>query len=231
MTKLIKKSEAQGPWYPVSIKRLNALLFKSIYSGRGYRHTYALRRNIAYNLQYIEYLDRSVLDLKLSGVLNTQIWKTFVIVGCGIIESLLHYLLIANGSYAKTEWEFIAVAPGNSKKLDGEVRKIDSHIYRKLKSPKLKQMTFDAMIQKSESRRVLGANQDLYDKLKRLRLLRNKVHLQAIGNDTDTDWNSFNWTDACYMAQVIHDVFTSNIFHPSADERAYFDYLQRYVET
>jgi len=230
MSGLVKTIEPGEAWYPVSIYRLDKLLAKAIYSDRGYRHTYALRRNLAYNLQHIEFLDRCLLDIKLSSVLETQTWKTLIIVGCGLVESLLHFLLIANGSYAKSEWELIAVAPGNSKTLDGELRKIDSHIYRKLGAPKPKQMTFDSMLKKAESRKVLGKNPDLYAKLRRLRPLRNKVHLQEIGSDSDTDWNSFNWLDACCMAQVLKEVFTSNIFRPSRTERNYFDYLARYVE-
>lgn len=138
---LVKKTEGAGPWYPVTIDDLDGLLIKVIHSGRGYRHSYAMRRNIAYNLQHVEYLDRTVQDLKLSSVLIAQTWKTLIIVGCGIVKSLLHFLLIANGHYATTDWELIDVAPRNPKKLDGETRKIDAHIYRKLGSPQHKQMT------------------------------------------------------------------------------------------
>ena len=225
---LKKTSESSAAWYPVPIAKLVALLIKAIYSGRGYRHTYALRRNIAYNLQYIEYLDRTVQDLKLSSVLVTQTWKTFVIVGCGIIESLLHYLLISKGAHTMTEWDLVIIAPGNSKKWGSETRKVDSHVYKKRSNSRLEQMTFDAMLKKSESKRVLGREHSIYPMLKRLRPLRNKVHLQEIGDVTDTDWNAFKWSEACAMAQVIQRVFTSTIFKPSSDEKEYFEYLSRY---
>lgn len=228
MTEISKISDSKGGWYPVSIDKLDALLIKVIYSGRGYRYTYALRRNLAYNLQYFEYLDRTLLDLKLTNVLIKQSRKTFIIIGCGIVESLLHYLLIADGSYSTTDWELITVAPGNPKNIEGEIRKIDSHIYRKLGSSRIDSMTFDAMIKKSEARRILGSDHSMYPSLKKLRGLRNKVHLQEIGNHTDTDWNAFQWSDVCSMAQVIHGIFTSNIFRPSNKEKAYFEYLLRY---
>ncbi len=226
---LTKTTESAGPWYPVSIDRLDSLLEKAIYAGRGYRHTYALRRNIAYNLQHIEFLDRCLLDLKLSGVLERQTWKAIIIVGCGITESLLHFLLIANSAHSKTEWELVVIAPGNPKKMDGEIRKVDSHIYRKLPSPKLKEMTFDGMLKKAETRKVLGSSHDLYANLQRLRPLRNKVHLQEIGGAADTDWNAFNEEEVSAMAEVLYKVFTSNIFRPSAEEREYFGYLNRYM--
>ena len=151
-----------------------------------------------------------------------------IIVGCGIVESLLHFLLTANGHYATTDWELVDVAPGNPKKLDGETRKIDAHIDRQMGSPQPKQMTFAAMIRKSESKKVLGSDGTVYAKLRRLRPLRNKVHLKEIGDFNDTDWHSFNWSDACSMAQGLHAKFTSNVFRPSAAQRGYFEYLERY---
>lgn len=231
MTELCKSSESGPPWYPVSIHRLETLLVKVIRTGRGYSHPYALRKNIAYNLQYLEYLDRTALDIKLSQVLITQTWKTFIIVGCGVVESLLQFLLIAHGKHAKTEWELVCIGPGNAKKMEGETRKIDSHVYRKLSTPRPDQMTFDTIIKKSESKRVLGSNHDIFPKLKKLRKLRNRIHLQEIADSTDTDWNKFNWAEVTLMAEVLRSLLTSNIFHPSTEERAYFDYLLRYEAT
>jgi hypothetical protein len=170
------------PWYPVSIARLEGLLEKAIQTGHGYHTAKALRKNIAYNLQYLEFLDRSLQDLKLSGVLETQPWKVFIIVSCGIIESLLHYLLVRRGLHTTTEWELKVVLPGNTKNVDGEPIKADVHISKKLSKPRLKQMTFDSMIQKAKAKCLLGSKMDLYKDLDQLRDLRNKVHLQAIVN-------------------------------------------------
>lgn len=228
---LSRTDSADPKWYPVAIHKIDELLSKVIYSGRGYRHTYALRRNIAYNLQYIEYLDRTVQDLKLSEVLVTQTWKTLVITGSGVVECLLNYLLIARGLQAKSEWELVVVAPGNQKIMEGESRKVDSYIYRKRPSPTNSQMTFDAMLKKAKSKKILGTAPNLYSDLDRLRPLRNRVHLQQISSDFDTDYNAFNWNDAVTMARVLKEIFTSNIFRPSAAEIAYFDYLERYVAT
>ena len=72
MTELVKKDESGAAWYPVSISRLEALLENVVYSGRGYDHSYALRKNLAYNLQYLEFQDRVLQDIKLSSVLWTQ---------------------------------------------------------------------------------------------------------------------------------------------------------------
>jgi len=214
-------------WYPVSVARLEALLEKAIQTGHGYQTAYALRKNIAYNLQYLEFLDRSLQDIKLSSVLTTQIWKLFIIVACGIVESLLHYLLIRRGLHSTTEWELKVVLPGNAKHVDEELLKADVHVSRKLTSPRLKQMTFDSMIQKARANRLLGANMALYETLDRMRDLRNKVHLQAIDQPNDTDWNAFHIEHLRQMYNVVHGAFTSTIFRPSGEELEYFAYLRR----
>lgn len=231
MSGLTRNCDAEGKWCPLSIASLEALLIKVVKQGRGYRHSSALRKQLAYNLQHLEFLDRCTLDLKLTSVLVTQTWKTFIIVGCGVVESLLHFLLIANDVHKRTEWELVCIAPGQEKQIDGEVRKIDSHIYRKLPFSQLAEMAFDSMLKKAESKRVLGSTHDIYPKLKKLRRLRNKVHLQEVRNDTDTDWNAFQQSDVSMMADVILSVFTSTIFQPSAEQVNYFAYLARHKMT
>ena len=73
---------------------------------------------------------------------------------------------------------------------------------------------------------VLGSDAQIYDKLEKLRKLRNRVHLQQIEHSTDTDWNAFQRRDYNDMREVLYAVFTSSIFRPSRDEREYFEYLR-----
>ena len=228
MVDLVKTNESGRTWYPVSIDDLDSLLLKAIQSGHGYQHIYALTRNIAYNLQYIEFLHRCLQDIKLSSVLTTQTRKIIILIGCSIIESLLHYLLIRRRLYTKIEWGLKTIMPGNQKNVDGVPTKVDSHVYTKLSTPKAAQMTFDAMIKKAKSNKLLGSDRSIYTKLDSLRKLRNKVHLQAINEPTDTDWNSFGSSELSDMAELLYKVFTSNIFRPSSEEREYFDYLTEY---
>lgn len=228
MTDLVKTDESSGAWYPVPIDQLDTLLTKVISSGHGYTHVYALRRNIAYNLQYIEYLHKTLTDIKLSGVLFTQTWKTIILTGCGILESLLYFLLVKRDIHSKSEWQLKIIMPGNQKALDGVQSKIDGHLYTKLSSPKAIQMNFDSIIKKAKTKKVLGSKSSIYTKLDNLRQLRNKVHLQAIDNPTDTDWNSFNRADVNDMDELLYSTFTSNIFTPSAYEKSYFKYLHDY---
>jgi len=58
MAELSRIGEEQKTWYPWPVSQLESILQKALYSNRGYEHVYALRKNIAYNLQYIEFQDQ-----------------------------------------------------------------------------------------------------------------------------------------------------------------------------
>jgi hypothetical protein len=227
---LVKTSESEEKWCPTPIYNLESLLQKQIKQGSRFVHVRALRKNIAYNLQYLEFIHRCLEDLKLTSVIITQNIKIFIIVGCGIIESLLTFLLIKRGEYSQTEWELDSIMPGQEKEWEQRKIRIDSHIYKKLDKLERKEMSFNSMLEKAESKKILGSDHNVYAKLKYLRKLRNKVHLQIIDEPSDTDWNAFQYRHICAMAQIIYSVFTSNIFRPSAYEKKYFKYLEKYLE-
>jgi hypothetical protein len=56
-------------------------------------------------------------------------------------------------------------------------------------------------------------------------LLRNRIHLQEIGNPLDTDWNAFKQSDLLTTTSVLHAVFIAPAFQPTEEQRPYFDYL------
>lgn len=229
-TTLTKRAEAGSKWYPIYIDNLVGLIGKVVDYGMGFSNVYALRHNIAYNLQHLEFLDRCIEDIKLTEALTKQIYKNFVVIGCSIIESLLTFLLIRSGNYKETEWELVCKVTGQEQDIDGVRKRIDCHIYKKLDTKKREEMDFDAMLKKAESKKLLGSEHKIYSDLKYLRKLRNKVHLQAIKEPTDTDWNAFEYRHLCAMALVIHSVFTGPIFRPKPQEKKYFEYLVKHAQ-
>lgn len=216
-------------WNPRSIAALDTLLEKVIRRGCGFVNVYALRRNIAYNLQHLEFLEALFREIALTSVLWKQNTKSFIVVGSAIIESLLTFLLIRADIYRTKGWELVRVMPGQQKKCEDTYERIDSHIYRRLSSPQREEMTFDAMIKKAEAKHVLGHNHTVYADLKRVRRLRNRVHLQVVDHPTDTDWNAFSFKDLCAMARTIHEVFTGPVFSPTNEQKEYFAYLTKYL--
>lgn len=229
MEELVRKSEDAPKPYPVSIASLEVLLGKAINGPVECVHTGAIKKNIAYNLQYLEYLDRCLLDLKLSSPIKKQLYKTFILFGCSIVECLIFFLLIKKGHYRKIHYEFEYCTSGNEKKLqNGVTIKIDNHVYQKLDKPRLDKMDFHSMLKKADSKKLLGQKNVIYSRLKTLKKLRNKIHLQDVERLGDTDWNSFEPDDVKTMAEVLYNVFTGDVFQPSSKERGYFDYLRRH---
>jgi len=222
------KSAIGSIWNPTTITALDRLLEKVIRRGYGFSNVYALRHNIAYNLQHLEFLDILLQEIALTSVLRKQNVKSFIIVGSGIVESLLTFLLIRANEYKTTEWELVRKMPGQRKKCKDSFEKIDSYIYRQLPSPRRKEMTFDAMLKKAEAKRLLGHNHTVYTDLKRVRQLRNRVHLQTIDHPTDTDWNAFSDKNLSVMARTIHEIFTGSVFSPTTEQKKYFAYLTKY---
>lgn len=189
-------------------------------------HARGLRKNIAYNLQYLEYLNQTLNEFGLTSVLTTQTWKVFILVGTGITEAILYYVIWSKGFHKEQMWKSIAKKSTNEFQLNGRTHKVENTIWEKLDLPILEAMSFESMIQKAESKRLLGSNHEIYKKLQFLRKLRNRVHLQAIEEDSDTDYNRFNADEVRTMKITLYSILTSSLFSPIVPEKAIFDFLQ-----
>ena len=96
MTSLCKDCGQDNQWLPTPLHKIETLLSTLIDRDKGVDHHYELRKNLAYNLQYIEYLACTLEDLRLTSVLHNQTIKSFIIVGSGVVEAILYYVLRAS---------------------------------------------------------------------------------------------------------------------------------------
>lgn len=88
-------------WYPVLIEDWDDVLNGLSYGEDQLLPDRDIRRNIAYNLQYLEYLAQTLAELNLSSVLITQTYKSYIVVAGGVIESLLHFTNVLRGGKKK----------------------------------------------------------------------------------------------------------------------------------
>ncbi len=95
-------TDSKTKWYPVSIERWNEVLNCFSYDGNQILPDKDLRKNIAYNLQYLEYLEQTIKEISLSTVLTKQTYKSYIIVAIGVVESLLYFLNAATGGREKS---------------------------------------------------------------------------------------------------------------------------------
>lgn len=212
-------------WLPTSISKLEAYLSKFFITGHGVHNVPEIKKNIAYNLQYLQFQSQILREFKLTSVIQTQTWKVCIIVGTGIIEAILHYLLTAKGLNKKSEWEEETIAETGIN-LEGCKYKIENRIFKKLSSPKAVEMSLDIMIKKVESKKLLGANHEIYKKLQYLRKLRNRVHLHVIEQPYDTDWWKFSNNEMATMKKVLYSFMISSFFSPTEEEKALFEFLK-----
>lgn len=224
MKKICRECDSDGVWLPTSIAKLETYLGKFIQANNGVPNVVGLRKNIAYNLQYLEYQYQVLGEFNLTSVIHTQTWKMFIIVGTSIVEAILHYLINSKGFGKTSEWEKIG-STGNEINLDGTKHKLENIVYKKLDAPVQLEMTLDVMIKKAEKKKLLGKNHEIYKKLNHLRKVRNRVHIHAIDEDYDTDWNRIKDADFKTVKIVLYYFMTSLLFQPTSEEKKYFTYL------
>jgi hypothetical protein len=224
--KLTYKGDA-ATWYPASIGTLEKHLDTSMISCPNFpdRKITPLKKNIAYNLQYIEFLDRLIKDISLSSVLWTQNVKSFAVHSAAVIEAIFHYLIVSTGNATKTEWKSCNKLKSNEYQINGNAFMHETEIFIKADQSIIVEMTFDQMAKKVEAKKLLGDVGDLYKEISKIRKLRNKIHLHGIEDSTDTDYKNFNKSEYELTRRVLHGVLISPVFKNSVYQKC-FDYLK-----
>lgn len=204
------KTESADRWYPVSIDtfRKGFALDSSVY---GY---HPLVDNLAYNLQYIQFLGKEIDELALNSVLYNMLFKmlfkNYVITGMSIVEGILSHIIRSNGWDVTDEEEWFsseATQPGP----DGVGNITISIQVKRHGAKRHKRMTLDQMIKcLDRHHRGLDVDHLIYPALKRLRELRNRVHLEKEASATnDHDYNAFDIRAKEEMRRVLYEVLSS----------------------
>ena len=111
-----------------------------------------------------------------------------------------------------------------SKKKFGENELIIRTELCKEVAPYAVQMNLDELIKKLENHRdALGVDHLVYPALKRLKNLRNRVHLQKLESETDHDYNAFDYSVKKEMGSILYQILTSNMVTGLPH---YFDFLK-----
>jgi hypothetical protein len=212
-------------WLPITVKAFEGHLQQLIVPVDDFNaeKCVGLRKNVAYSLQHLEFLHRCECDLEITSVIWTQNAKAFIIVGCGILEALFYYILVANGKAAKTDWSSTSKLTTPEFEIDGKRYRSEIEHFQKLAAPTLDQMTFDAMCKRVEKSDLAKLGSEQFHKhLPYLRLLRNRVHIHDVSGIQDTDWVKFNRKDLNLVKQVLMLLLQSSFFPNKNTDRFYF---------
>ena len=204
MDSLIRENNVSERWYPNSVNLYKSSIKIPNNSSEGKR----MNSNFAYSMQYIEYIEKQIDELKLSNVLLAMLYKTYIITGMSVIELLFTYLLKDRGLWNQTEWEDYAEIKANPKEIDGDTVKVETKLYKKVPLHDMR-MDLDSMIKKIEKKRILTINHDVFPALKKLRELRNRVHIQLGEGAYDHDYNSIGFDEIQMMRRILYTILTT----------------------
>lgn len=155
-------------WSPKSVKEYESLfsfLIREDCFGKKY---YALRKNLSYNLQFVEFIINTLRNDEYHSVVGKQLRKTLILTCSSIIETILYCILKKERLNRKKEWDKKEPFKSNSRKIENDFFKSETIIYKKI-TPVEDHMTFDWMIKKCQAKRLLGNNQTVYDNLKKIK--------------------------------------------------------------
>lgn len=204
----IKYSER---WHPTTVYNFEAVLSRGAYVGMNKE----LRKNIAYSLQYLQFLQMEFDEIHWHDVVATQIIKTYIITAMSIIEGVFHHLVVSNGYQKKLDWKEIDTPRHTNVFREGDIdKKFIITTQMKLSKPENIQMDFEYLITKVQEKKLISLPGKSYPKLKALKRLRNKVHLHVIRYDNDTDYLGISYYDYLLARYFLYTILTDKIFAP-----------------
>lgn len=153
-----------------------------------------IRRNIAYSLQYLEFLELQLQEFHLQNVIEKMIYKSYIITSVSIIEAIFDEIVKFNNCYKKENWKVIKEIGTNNYKLNGKEYKMNTIVFQKLETPIDGIMKFEEVFNQIQKKKLLNLIHSQLHPLKRFYKLRNHVHLTKY-EEGRTNWHEFKRED------------------------------------
>jgi hypothetical protein len=190
------------------------------------KNSYEIITNLSHSFQYLEFLSNCLIHDLHPGI-QRQMIKSYIVCGGSIIETLLYCYLDMNKLLKHNEWKelrerktkseyldsFEGLNSEYKKTIDGKQIKITLKMEEKLKSPTKGSPNFNSMISVIISKRIFGDNTEIYESLKKIKNLRNKVHLNNINSEFDHDWRNFKREDGIELKKTLIQIIKSETFN------------------
>ena len=140
---LIKENRvsASERWYPCSVEKYKI----SFNIDTSIENSHALRSNLAYSMQYLEFLEKEIAELAVNSVIYTMIVKSYVITGMSILEGLFSNVIKSRGWWKMSDLESLGTTRANETTFDGNKIIVQTELLRKVE-PYPVQMNLDELI-------------------------------------------------------------------------------------
>ena len=192
-------------WYPTPVDtyKLSFNIDVAIDNSR------ALISNLAYSMQYLEFLEKEFSELDVSSVIFIMLVKTYVITGMSILEGLFNNIVKSHGWWKTTNLESLGSTQSNETNFAGNNLVVKTELLRRV-DPVSLPMNLDELIKVlNHHHDALQVNHLVYPALKRLKDLRNRIHLQKAEHNTDHDYNAFDFPVKKEMGTILYQILTS----------------------
>jgi|GEM_PF-3563179 len=224
MTDLNGKGSNQR-WYPISIYQITKYLKNYEVQTElcdNYNHLIA---NISYNIQYLEYLRKTLNELNLTEVLQIQTIKNFIIISTSIIEGILYLICCKEKLRKRIKLKEVKASTST---IVIENMTIITHykVYIENDKEEYENLNFVQMIRRVEKRKILNIDIQFFQDLNHLRKLRNKIHLQENKNINTTDYKTF-WIPEYKLSKLnLILLLDSDIFKGKNNNIELFNFLK-----
>lgn len=184
----------EDKWTPLSIDTIrNAISLPMNYS---------IEKNIAYNIQYLQFISKQLNELRLTSVLKKMLYKTYIITGMAVLEAIFYCALKEKGYLAKESWKTEKKYISNEIGPDDNRTRIVSEVQKKYEPEEVRQ-NLDSLINKVKSKKIFSTKIITSDLLENYRELRNKIHIYICNDTSESDYNSFKEIDYVVMKVIL----------------------------
>ena len=147
--------------------------------------------NICYSLQYLEYLELQLKELRMTTVIRKKNYKTYIIEATSIIETIFMLLISKTVKFEQERWCEVSSVEFGERIENGSRTKLFCVEKKELEKPYEKKPNFQTMIEL-----VIEGNylHQTYNKeaLDKLRDKRNYIHLTKAKTREDIDYHIFD---------------------------------------
>ncbi len=208
-------------WQPTSISAFEEDLKRGDFFGMNKE----LRKNIAYSLQYLQYLQIQLEELKLHSIIEKQLQKSYIIIALSVIEGVFWHLVKSKGFEKTSKWETLGRRETNPFKEDGAFKKYEIETFRKLETPRVERMDFEYLISKVQEKKLIDINYKSFPYLKEVKKIRNKVHLFITRFENDTDYLGIDPNDYTLARYLLFVILRSKTFDPVSLKDSSFGFI------
>lgn len=211
MSELVGKGSKER-WYPIAVSTIKSYIGRYDIPDEDCPVKAKIISNIAYNIQYIEYLQKTLRELNLSSVLFNQSVKTVIIVSVSVIEAILYLVCCKNGLTNKNKKKLIK-SVCNDINLDGVNYTAHTKYYKIGTEGDVEILKLEQMITKVERKKqCINVPGQFFKDMNHLKRLRNKIHLQAIDSELKTDLDAFWEKEGKLACKNLSIILAADIF-------------------